>query len=126
MRQGNTIGTLLAHVAHGEETYQSVTFRGVRPTGCAAESVLSAAGRHVFRGNGLTFYLDRPRAVREATLSELARRDDRWLHEEYRLWGETPMNNLFCWFHVLEDEINHCGQVRTLRKELELSLGPRG
>lgn len=125
MMQGNTIGMLLAHVVHVEETYQSVTFWGVRPTGRAAENVLSDAGREMFQGNGLEFYLDRLRAARERTLSELAQRDDVWLHAEYRPWGGAPMNNLFCWFHVLEDEINHGGQIRILRKELELSLGLR-
>lgn len=31
------------------------------------------------------------------------------------------MNNFFCWFHVLEDELNHDGQIKILRKEIELS-----
>lgn len=121
LTQGNTIGLLLAHAAHVEATYQSVTFRGVLPSGRNAESVFGAAGRKTYRGHDLAFYLERLRATRDETLSELARRDDAWLHEAYRPWGETPMNNLFCWFHVAEDEINHRGQIRVLRKELELS-----
>lgn len=118
MAQANTIGLLLAHMMHVGETYQAVTFRGAQPSGRAAESAFSAAGQDAFRGHDLAFYLERLRA---ATLGELARRNDRWLHEEYRPWGETPMNNLFCRFHVLEDEINHRGQIRVTRNALEQS-----
>ena len=96
-----------------------MTFQGVLPTGRAAESVFGVAGRETHRGRELAFYLERLRATRDETLSELARRDDAWLHEVYRPWGETVMNNLYNWFHVLEDEINHRGQIRVLRKELE-------
>lgn len=127
MKQGNTIGMLLTHIAHVEETYQSVTFRGVRPTGSAAENVLSAAGREQVRGYELQHYLDRLKAVRAETLTELRQRDDAWLHREYAPWPNgTPMNNFFCWFHVLEDEINHGGQIRILRKEIELTVARQG
>lgn len=30
-------------------------------------------------------------------------------------WG-TPTSNYFKWFHVFEDEINHRGQIRLIRK----------
>lgn len=122
MKQGNTIGMLLTHIAHVEETYQSVTFRGVRPTGSAAETILSDAGREEIRGNELPYYLDRLRVIRAETLTELQKSDDDWLYKEYAPWpNKVPMNNFFCWFHVLEDEINHGGQIRILRKEMELS-----
>ncbi len=120
MKQGNTVGTLLAHIAQVEETYQSVTFRGVRPAGNAAEPVLSEAGRKKVRGQELSYYLNHLRAVRAETLVELRKRDDAWLHQEYALWPNgVPMNAFFCWFHVLEDEINHGGQIKILRKEIE-------
>lgn len=122
MKQGNTIGMLLAHIAQVEETYQSVTFRGVRPAGDVAEPVLGDAGREKVRGRELSDYLDYLKAVRAETLMELQRKDDAWLHAEHAPWpNKVPMNAFFCWFHVLEDEINHGGQIRILRKELELS-----
>lgn len=122
MKQGNTVGMLLTHIAQVEETYQSVTFRGVRPTGRSAKNVLSDAGRKKFRGNDLGYYLEHLKAVRAETLAELQKRDDDWLHREHTPWpNKTQMNNSFCWFHVLEDELNHGGQIKILRKEIELS-----
>ncbi len=122
MKRGNTIGTLLAHIAQVEETYQSVTFWGVKPSGIAAENILNNAGRKRFRGRELPHYLERLKTVRAETLAELQKRDDAWLHQEYAPWpNKVPMNNFFCWFHVLEDEINHGGQIRILRKEMGLS-----
>ena len=122
MKQGNTIGMLLTHIARVEETYQSVTFRGVRPTGRVAENVLSDAGRKKIKGNELPHYLEHLNTVRTETLVELRKRDDDWLHQEHTPWpNKTPMNNFFCWFHVLEDELNHAGQIKILRKEIGLS-----
>lgn len=122
MKRGNTIGMLLAHIAQVEETYQSVTFRGVRPSGSTAENILSDVGREKVKENELPYYLDRLRVIRAETLTELQKRDDDWLHKEYVPWlNKVPMNNFFCWFHVLEDEINHGGQIRILRKEIELT-----
>lgn len=121
MKRGNTIGMLLAHVDQVEETYQSVTFRGVRPSGPAAENILSDAGREKFRGDELQHYLERLKTVRAETLAELQKRDDAWLHKEYAPWpNKVRMNNFFGWFHVLEDELSHGGQIRILRKEMEL------
>ena len=43
--------------------------------------------------------------------------DDAWLHAVDTSWG-TPVSNYFKWFHVFEDELNHRGQIRLLRKLL--------
>lgn len=120
LTQGNTVGLLLEHIAQVEQTYQSVTFRGVWPSGEGAESVFSERRRESIRGYALEHYLSRLRSVRAETFSELGRRDDSWLHREYAPWPHgTPANNFFCWFHVLEDELRHGGQIAVLRKELE-------
>ncbi len=122
MKQGNTVGMLLTHIAHVEETYQSVTFRGARPTGRSAENVLSDVGRKEIKGKELRYYREHLKTVRAETLVELQKRDDNWLYQEYTPWPNgTPMNNFFCWFHVLEDELNHGGQIKILRKEMGLS-----
>ena len=47
---------------------------------------------------------------------ELARRDDAWLEEQSPFREGQPANNHFKWFHVFEDELNHRGQIRWLRK----------
>ena len=119
--RGNTIALLLAHIAQVEAFYQAVTFHGRWPSGEEAASVFSDERRKRFQGQGLEHYLGVLRTVRAETLGELARRDDGWLHREYRPWRhDRPANNFFCWFHVLEDELRHGGQIAVLRKELEL------
>ena len=62
--------------------------------------------------------MERLARVRARTLEELTRRDDAWLFEESPWWDGHVANNYFKWFHVFEDELNHRGQIRLLRKRL--------
>lgn len=121
LTNGNTVALLLEHVTQVEQTYQAVTFRGVWPSGEGAASVFSEEKRASIRGYDLEHYLERLRAIRAKTLEGLRRRDDDWLYREYTPWPHgTPANNFFCWFHVVEEEFRHAGQMAVLRKELEL------
>ena len=119
--ESNSIGALLMHVAAVEVSYQAATFerRGLSRQemgewGAALE--LGARGRLEIRGHELRHYVDTLERVRARTLTEFARRDDAWLYEEAAFWGGLPANNYFKWFHVFEDELNHRGQIRFLRK----------
>ena len=121
--ESNSIGALLAHIAAIEMAYQCSTFeqRRLSPAeqarwGAALE--LGARGRGEIRGHDLGYYLSMLHEVRAHTLRELAGRDDAWLEETTPFWGGKPANNHFKWFHVLEDEINHRGQIRWLRRRL--------
>jgi uncharacterized damage-inducible protein DinB len=120
--RSNSIGALLAHVAAIEVAYQCSTFDQRRLSdaeqarwGAALE--LGARARQEIRGQALEHYLGLLDEVRTHTLRELGRRDDRWLEEVTPLRGR-PANNHFRWFHVLEDEISHRGQIRWLRQRL--------
>lgn len=119
---GNSIGALLLHIAAVELGFQIETFDERKPNeresaewGAAYE--LGDRARKEIRGNPLEFYIDRITAVRNRTLAELRERQDEWLTIE-RSWSGNPSNNYFIWFHVFEDEINHRGQIRILRKRL--------
>jgi uncharacterized damage-inducible protein DinB len=121
--ESNSIGALLAHIAAIEMAYQCSTFeqRRLSPAeqaqwGAALE--LGARGRSEIRGQELGYYVSLLDEVRAKTLRELAGRDDRWLEETTPFWGGQPANNYFKWFHVLEDEVNHRGQIRWLRRRL--------
>jgi uncharacterized damage-inducible protein DinB len=122
----NSIGALLAHITAVELSYQSDSFGMDDPT-AGGRSEWSAAlelgerARGEIRGRPLEHYLARLAQVRERTLSELARRDDAWLEVTRPFWGGHLANMHFTWFHVFEDEINHRGQIRWLRRRL-----PRG
>jgi uncharacterized damage-inducible protein DinB len=122
--ESNSIGALLAHVASVELAYQRLTFdgRGLSLTEHAEE--LEAAvqlgdrAREVIRGKPLEHYVELLEAVRAFTLEELTHRDDKWLDVTTTFWMGRDANNYFKWFHVMEDELNHRGQIRWLRKRL--------
>jgi uncharacterized damage-inducible protein DinB len=121
--ESNSIGALLAHIAAIEVAYQCSTFEQRRLSlaeqarwGAALE--LGLRGRREIRRQDLGYYLSMLDEVRAHTLRELAGRDDTWLEETTPFWGGQPANNYFKWFHVLEDEVNHRGQVRWLRRRL--------
>ncbi len=119
----NSIGALLRHIAAVEVTYQLATFESrqmkeweKKEWGAALK--LGSRARREIKGYDIHDYLKVLEDVRAVTLAELARRDDEWLHEETPFWDRQPANNWFKWFHVFEDEINHRGQIRWLRKRL--------
>ena len=77
---------------------------------------LSERARGEIRGHDLSYYLQILKKVRSKTLAEFAKRDDGWLYKETPFWNNRPANNYFKWFHVFEDELNHRGQIRWIRK----------
>jgi uncharacterized damage-inducible protein DinB len=117
----NSIGALLAHMAAAERTYQIMTFeeREVSADEDARLGVslsLGAGARVLLRGLPLTHYLEEMAEVRRVTLDGLAARDDVWL--ERSLAHMPEMNAYWAWFHVMEDEIGHRGQIRWLRSRI--------
>lgn len=121
---GNSIGALLFHMAAVEIGFQIETFDDRKPNEHEIEAwgaaySLGGQGRKEIKGHPLNFYVQKLDEVRRKTLIEFRKRDDDWLYME-RLWGNLLSNNYFIWFHVFEDEINHRGQIRILRKGLNL------
>jgi uncharacterized damage-inducible protein DinB len=116
--QSNSIGALLLHFAAVEAWYQANTFerRDWTPDEEAQWLALVELRGNV-TGRPLEFYLDTLASVRARTERELRARDDEWLLRVEPFEGEDA-NNYWKWFHVCEDEINHRGQIRWLRKRL--------
>lgn len=121
--RSNSIGALLAHMAAVEVAYQAGTLEDRRlgaedqqRWGAALE--LGEAGRREIRGRPLEHYVAMLEEVRSRTLAALAGRTDDWLYETTPWWAGLPANNYLKWFHVVEDEISHRGQVRWLRRRL--------
>jgi uncharacterized damage-inducible protein DinB len=120
----NSIGSLLMHLAAVELGYQLDTFDMRKPN---EEEIkkwqpayeLGEFGRREIKGNSLDFYITELEKMRQRTLEELKKRNDEWLYEESIFWGGKQANNYFMWFHVIEDEINHRGQMRWLRRRIE-------
>lgn len=119
--QSNSIGALLLHAAAVEVAYQANTLedRDLNHTekdqwGAALE--LGEQGRTEIKGRPLSYYIETLNDVRQKTLNELKKCNDEWLFEETPWWDNRPANNYFKWVHVFEDEINHRGQIRIIKK----------
>jgi uncharacterized damage-inducible protein DinB len=125
----NPIGALLAHVAAVEWAYAAGTLEG-GPAAAAWAAWgpllrLGPAAWAAARGRPLDEHLARLAAVRERTLAGLRSVDDGWLERPPRLpWLREPATHLWAWYHVMEDELNHRGQVRWLRSRLPGRPGP--
>lgn len=122
--QSNSIGALLLHFAAVEYAYQVTTFdkrdfteEELRIWGPALN--LGTEGQEKIKGHDLTFYLSQLEQVRNRTLNYFKTVTDDWLYIEEPFWYNKPANHYFMWFHVFEDEINHRGQIRMIRKRIK-------
>jgi uncharacterized damage-inducible protein DinB len=118
----NSFGALLLHFAAVEYAYQLETFENrdlneheMERWGAALD--LGDIGRQEIKGNSLEYYLDTLQANRNNTYAFFRTVTDDWLYEKTE-YGGRESNRYFSWFHVLEDEISHRGQMRWLRKRL--------
>ncbi len=119
----NSIGALLMHLAAVEFGYQLDTFEKRKPSEEEKKIWQSAyslgeKGRNNIKGQSLDFYINELEQMRNRTFEEFKKRNDDWLYEESPFWEGKQANHYFKWFHVFEDEINHRGQMRWIRKRL--------
>ena len=122
----NTIGAMLLHLAATEKYYQLNTFEGMK-WGSWNESIkkqwdlpmrLGDEGRKQLKGKNIDYYLAILKEVREKSIAELKKRDDTWLLKTDETWGWGPTNNYCKWFHVVEHESNHNGQIKWIKGRL--------
>ncbi|MCA0982937.1 DinB family protein [Halobacillus yeomjeoni] len=120
---GNTIGALLMHMAAIEKVHQLISFENrdineaeFEQWGAALE--LGELGRKNIQGNPIEFYTDLMKETRNQSLCMLKRKSDEWLYERNEWPNGLGYNNYYLWFHVLEDEINHRGQIRMIQRTL--------
>ena len=121
--KANSIGMLLLHIASVEYDFHKETIENRELTATEMECwkpalELGDLGRSKIKGHSLDFYIDQLAQVRKKTLEDFQTLEDNWLYIETDFWDNKKANNYFKWFHVLEDEINHRGQIRLLRKRI--------
>ncbi|MGM0845318.1 MAG: DinB family protein [Bacillota bacterium] len=118
----NSIAMLLAHLAAIEKVFQKLTFEEASDEEIDefADTLEPAVGlgkeAYIIKGKPVEFYLDELDAIRRITKEKFASLDESWLYRETDWWFDRKGNNFFKWFHVFEDEINHRGQIRLIRK----------
>ena len=121
----NSIGMLLAHVAATDRLYQHLSFGSVDPMEPLLPEYAPYVGAMTFgkegervQGRTLEQHLDELAAVRTETLATLAQKDDAWLASRLTVPHFEYGNQHWAWFHVMEDEVSHRGQMRLIRKAL--------
>ncbi|WP_309571914.1 DUF664 domain-containing protein [Deinococcus sp.] len=117
---GNSAGMLLEHFAAVERIYQLISEGHPNPDEALEANWwpgldLGATGREAIRGRPLRHYLTQLQDVRAESLRLFATHDDAWLDEPLPFRDSTG-NRHFMWFHVMEDEVNHRGQIRLIHK----------
>ena len=117
---------MLWHLASVERFYQNNTF-GKQWSGLSkkdsakwdAAGNLGDAGRSQIKGYPIDFYLELLDNVRQYSLQELKNKSDEWVMEvDHNFWS-SPTNNYCKWFHVVEHESNHNGQIRIIKKRVQ-------
>lgn len=124
--ESNSIGAMLMHLAATERFYQIHTFEGrkwgdfdkVDTDLWDVGSRLGDRARKELKGNPLSFYTDKLAMVRENTKKSLKKRDDSWLMESTDFFANEPTNNYCKWFHVVEHESNHNGQIKYIKSRM--------
>ena len=119
----NSIGALLLHIAAVEKLFQCRTFwdrelNDDERVDWQPALDLGDTGRREIKGQDLPFYVGKLEAARSITQAEFQQRDDDWLHTITTQSDGRTRNRYFAWFHMFEDELNHRGQIRWLRKRV--------
>lgn len=119
--QANRVGALILHLAATEKYYQVYTFEGRSLNTEESEmwnlpQNLGEEAREQLQGKPIQYYLDIWNEVREETLRLLKTKDDAWFSSKVE---NSRMNNHWAWYHVMEHQANHMGQIRLILKRVK-------
>lgn len=117
--KANSIGAMIMHLVSTEAYYQVETLEGRRWTE-EEEAFWSIAGglgdesREKIKGKPIQYYLDLWDDVRKNSLEGLKTKDDEWFAANI----DENVNIHWVWFHILEHQANHMGQIALVKKRL--------
>jgi uncharacterized damage-inducible protein DinB len=120
--EANTIGAMILHLAATEKYYQILTFenRGFNKeesTEWNTALSLGDLGREKLIDKPMSYYLKIWDEVRKETKRLLKTKDDKWFNSKVK---GVAMNNHWAWYHVMEHEANHMGQIRLILKRMKI------
>lgn len=121
--KSNSIGALLLHIASTDLYYEKLTFENRELTNqeltkWKAPSELGELGRKKIKGHSVKYYFNILNSIRNNIYELFKTKDDVWLEKKIPFVENFESNYFHTWFHVIEDEINHRGQINWLRKRL--------
>jgi len=116
----NRIGALILHLAATEKYYQLYTFENrtfnkEEDKKWEVSLSLGDIARKKLMNKPIKYYLDIWNDVRKETLRLLKTKDDTWFAKKAK---SGNMNNHWAWYHVMEHQANHMGQIRMITKRL--------
>jgi uncharacterized damage-inducible protein DinB len=119
--EANRVGALILHLAATERYYQVYTFenRGFNEEEKRQwETALNLGdeARATIVNQPIEYYLDIWDEVRAETLRLLKTVDDKWLNSMVK---GSNMSNHWAWYHVMEHQANHMGQIRLIINRME-------
>ena len=117
--KANSPGAIIYHLAATEAYYQVYTLEG-RQFNEEEEKMWGTAlslgdkAREEFKGKPIQYYVDIYDAVRAKTKMLLKEKDDEWFAK-----SNGTMSNHWAWFHVMEHQANHMGQLALITKRIK-------
>ncbi len=117
--KANSIGAIIMHMVANESYYQVETLEGRTWTDEESQFWGIAGGlgeesREKIKGKPISYYLDLWDQVRKKTLEGLKTKDDAW----FAAFIDDGVNNHWVWFHVLEHNASHMGQISLVKSRL--------
>ncbi len=114
----NRAGAIIYHLAATEVYYQVYTFEK-REFNDEEKQLwedalnLGETAREKFQSKPISYYLKIFDDVRNKTKNLLKEKDDEWFKEI-----NDSMSNHWAWFHVMEHQANHMGQLALMTKRI--------
>ena len=114
----NRVGAIIYHLAATEAYYQIYTFEKRQFNEEEKQKWetalnLGEKAREEFQGKPIGYYLKIYDEVREKTKKLLKEKDDAWFEKK-----NGSMTNHWAWFHVMEHQANHMGQLALITKRI--------
>ncbi|MCT4629816.1 DUF664 domain-containing protein [Winogradskyella sp.] len=115
----NSPGAIIYHLAATEAYYQVYTFEGRGFNEEEKEKwetalTLGEKARKEFKNKPINYYMDLYDKVRAKTKKLLKAKDDDWFKSKI---GNMTMH--WAWFHVMEHQANHMGQLAMITKRIK-------
>jgi len=117
--KANSIGALLMHLVSTEAYFQIETLENRKWTeeeqkGLGIGAGLNEHSKPLLKKKPIQYYLDLWNEIRQKTLAGLKTKDDTWFASEL----DEGINYHWAWFHVMEHQANHMGQIVLVKNRL--------